>query len=318
MQPVRVTAELLGVRQKFGTPISAQANGELRFKCPQCDRRLGSPDLSGHLYLNLEKGCWNCYRCGYRGYLDKTDFVPDVPYSDSDLHDVLRSLRPSLTVDHPPTILTYPCAVRPIVEGSPAWHYLYARKMTTQRMQDYQLVWGYYMGADRVFFPVYSLSTGRMVYWMARKFQNVTADAKKYVNPSVPVGGNIFNLDRAINYDTVIITEGAISAISAGDNAVATLGKAVSEAQRETLLHCRFAEYIIALDGDARNNSVQLAKYLLDAGKQVSLVEIPVGHDPDSVDNFPELLHTRRTLNFAVLTELVSNAWHRPASTNTL
>ena len=36
---------------------------ELRYICPFCKERRGTPDTKGHLYVNLDQGIYHCFRC---------------------------------------------------------------------------------------------------------------------------------------------------------------------------------------------------------------------------------------------------------------
>jgi len=44
--------------------VGKRANGkELRYICPFCKERRGTPDTKGHLYVNLDQGIYHCFRC---------------------------------------------------------------------------------------------------------------------------------------------------------------------------------------------------------------------------------------------------------------
>lgn len=40
-----------------------ERNGELRYNCPFCIERRGSPDTKGHLHINIDRGIYHCFRC---------------------------------------------------------------------------------------------------------------------------------------------------------------------------------------------------------------------------------------------------------------
>jgi DNA primase len=94
---------------------------------------------------------------------------------------------------------------------------------------------------------------------------------------------------RKKKFNSVVITEGTISAIRAGLNAVATYGKYVSPEQVEMLASLQTKadagpiSYIVALDGDALSYSMKLARRLFARGLQTSVVMLPDGHDPASL-----------------------------------
>jgi DNA primase len=93
---------------------------------------------------------------------------------------------------------------------------------------------------------------------------------------------------RVKEIDSVVITEGAISAVMAGVDAVATYGKYVGPEQVEMLIKLqsvtdRPVKYLVALDGDALNFSQKLARSLYERGLETYLVNLPLEHDPASL-----------------------------------
>lgn len=48
--------------------LGYQTNGEYIIRCPACGD--SSNPQHGHLYVNFDKGTFNCFRCGYSGKLD--------------------------------------------------------------------------------------------------------------------------------------------------------------------------------------------------------------------------------------------------------
>jgi DNA primase len=189
------------------------------------------------------------------------------------------------------------------MKRSSAWFYLKARGLPDDTASYYKLMWGNWAGADRIFFPTFHPETGEMIFWVARMFQNEKPEAEKYVNPNGKTISCLFNLDKARQYSTVIITEGTISAIAAGKNAIATFGKNVNDDQYLMLANEDFEEFVIALDGDARQDAVDLAYYLLKAGKQVSMVLFRDGQDPASVP-FQKFYDRRVKCDLSSLLEL--------------
>jgi hypothetical protein len=98
----------------------------------------------------------------------------------------------------------------------------------------------------------------------------------------------VFHLAAAMTYNEVVITEGVFSAIAVGDDAVGTYGKNITDVQIMMLVKASFDQYIIALDGDARKDAVQLAQALVARRCNVSLVEFDYDEDPDSCKDFEQ------------------------------
>ena len=88
----------------------------------------------------------------------------------------------------------------------------------------------------------------------------------------------IFNHDALEMYRSVFICEGALNALTIGDRAIATMGKAISQYQVNELLKSQCQRYIILLDPDARSYAVNLALKLV-AYKKVKVVFLPEGFD---------------------------------------
>jgi hypothetical protein len=309
-------ADLFTLEDNLGASKAA-GEGEHRFLCPFCPEKKGSPDTKHHLYVNPGKETWICFRCDSRGHLKTLlrrlgiDVAAAPP--PTALQEILQKLDNRLEIHQEKTRLDYPCEVRPVIEGSTAWGYLISRGVHPEIIPPYQLVWGSYRNADRIFFPTFSPDAGHatraggwqseMTFWVARSFIEYGGDdyCPRYTNPlescvrchrvrsecSCLNGGTfpasirgVFNLSLAVSYPTLVITEGPISAMVAGPNAVGTHGKLVSEYQRSLLLAYPFEEYVVALDGDAQDKANDLAEFLLQTGKPVYLVPFKSWEDP--------------------------------------
>ena len=117
-------------------------------------------------------------------------------------------------------------------------------------------------------------------YYNAR---NVLGNGPRYNNPSKDITGLgkefiLFNHDALYMYRTVYICEGAINALTMGDRAIATMGKAVSAYQINELIKAPCERYIILLDPDAKDRAINLALKLV-YYKKVKVVFLPEGKD---------------------------------------
>lgn len=111
----------------------------------------------------------------------------------------------------------------------------------------------------------------------------VIGKGPRYNNPDKDITGLgkqfiIFNHDALEMYRSVFICEGALNALTLGDRAIATMGKAISQYQVNELLKSQCQRYIILLDPDARSYAVNLALKLV-AYKKVKVVFLPEGFD---------------------------------------
>lgn len=114
---------------------------------------------------------------------------------------------------------------------------------------------------------------GQLRYYNAR---NVIGKGPRYNNPDKDITGLgkqfiIFNHDALEMYRSVFICEGALNALTMGDRAIATMGKAISKYQINELLKAPCERFIILLDFDARDYAINLALKLV-AYKKVKVV----------------------------------------------
>ena len=125
---------------------------------------------------------------------------------------------------------------------------------------------------------------GRLTYWNARL---VVGNGPRYNNPPKDVTGLgkeflIFNQDALELYNQIFICEGAINALTIGERAIATMGKAISAAQVNKLIKSPVKRFILLLDPDAKKQAISLALKLV-AFKKVKVVYMPEGEDVNSI-----------------------------------
>lgn len=121
---------------------------------------------------------------------------------------------------------------------------------------------------------------GQLRYYNAR---NVIGKGPRYNNPDKDITGLgkqfiIFNHDALEMYRSVFICEGALNALTMGDRAIATMGKAISAYQVNQLIKSPVNRFILLLDPDAIKYSINLA-FKLVAYKKVKVIQLPEGKD---------------------------------------
>jgi DNA primase len=266
---------------------------------------MGKKDTGGHLYVNPDKkihgirGWFNCFRCGARGpaarLLGEEVSRPRI----SKWNEFVRSLRGGISDDEDGEDLVFlPEDYEPVIPQTDAYQYLKERGLTDEQIDFYQIGFGTknlrkvpkeerkrYIGKGRVVFPDFDTDGRMLFYWVARTYRS---HKLKYKNPQANAFDKIYNLAKASVYNEVVVTEGVFSAIASGYNAVATYGKAVTKKQLRMLVDANFDRYTIALDGDAKKESLDLAEKLSRRGCEVALVEFLNNEDPASVDNIKE------------------------------
>ena len=117
-------------------------------------------------------------------------------------------------------------------------------------------------------------------YYNARK---VLGTGPRYNNPTTDITGIgkefiIFNHDALTLYNSLFICEGAINALTLGERAIATMGKAVSAYQINELIKSPVERFIILLDSDAKLQAINLGLKLV-AYKKVKVVFLPDDKD---------------------------------------
>jgi len=261
-------AKRLGLDYAKG--ISGSGGSERHFNCPFCVSR-GEPtrDTSHKLWLHVANdkkfGAYICYRCGAKGRIRVLGQIPKKVVVEEPVEEKQEEK------------LSLPEDFIPLCKGMHAYKYLVKRGLTEEDIRYY----GAGAARGRIVFPDYI--DGKLVYWVSRTY---TGKMPKYFNvPMVKRTDKLYNLGRflSMGFSTVTITEGPISAIMAGRDAVATYGKEVTETQVEMLKKLDVDRYYIALDPDAKNKSLQLARALWTGNRGVFLISMPRKEDPASL-----------------------------------
>jgi hypothetical protein len=261
---------------------------EVRFCCPLCVKHGKRRDTKFHLYIHVREdnrfGNWICFRCGERGKLQQDTVVP------SELDKFVAASR---MPPRPKVELTLPDGFSPILPGTFAHQYLIGRGLNDVDIKYYELG----MAGGRIIFPDYDID-GNLTYWVGRTY---TEQEPRYYNCNADRSQQIYNLARFIQEDfkSAIITEGPISAIVAGRNAVATYGKTVAKAQIDILRRLLVRQVTIVSEYDARDQSLSLAKALCETYDTIFLLPMPRHHDPASLgrEKF-NLMMQRRSLRY--------------------
>jgi len=313
--------------------------GEFQFDCPFCGKRKGKPDKKGHLYVNPDRmlhgirGWYFCHRCEARGPLSRIIKGYAGERTKKQLSNwaqfviELKRARKREVVERESPKVSLPEDYVPVVKGTQAYEYLHARNISDEIIDEYRIGFGTknllnvppeerrnFAGSGRIIFPDFD-QHGEVLYWVARTYKGHKV---KYKNPAnADARDKVFNLARAIEYEDVIITEGVISAIAAGRNAVATYGKDVTSKQVSMLSAAGFSKYYVALDGDAlkrerrsvvRPPALKLAETLQARGHEVWMVVLPYDEDPASVEDFSRFLEAAKRYDLALSVDLLLSA----------
>lgn len=229
-------------------------NGWLRVPtCPYCHRE-------NKLGINLSTYRTNCFRCG--AHPSPTQLIMDVESLDT-YHELLQLLNNGEFTE-----LTFTEERVELAERKPVYLPEGFRLLTQGNSQLANSIRGYvrsrgfrcedlakrgvgYCTSEDYFgyliIPFYH--NGELRYFNAR---NVIGKGPRYNNPDKDLTGLgkgfiIFNQDALDLYNSIFICEGAINALTLGDRAIATMGKAVSTYQINQLIRSSAERFIILL-----------------------------------------------------------------------
>lgn len=229
----------------LGTGKSAANGREMRFCCKQCG------DTEFKLYVNLKKGVYNCFKCGFRGHI-KVDkgFIPIEPR--------LMPVEPPVELE-PDSDSRFELGTESIIQRMGFQYWTKKRGFTLEDASHY----GILVNADRasISIPVHD-EYGVFMFYQERLMTPI--GKKKY---HFPHGANVskilFGMHRAWNRDVICLVEGVMDAMAIGDAGVCIFGKELHPFQLEILRKSSVKKILIWLDPDARKDSFKAMNRLL-------------------------------------------------------
>lgn len=312
MSDVSATPRIIEtIREALGDPRRLKSS-EFCWCCPLCiENGESSDDTRYRLTVNPFKreshgvfsnsGFFFCFNCGAKGTVDTLlkrlglKFEADAPSWERILKALWDVSALPTDTTQPVEVTTFPCEVFLPKPGMESYKYITEdRNISVEEVVEYGIRVGTQRYRERFFLPSYN-EDGDMDFYVARAFTKDAFGPKYLAAPNMPRKRRIYRYYEVIRalrkrtFKSVVITEGTISAIKAGPNAVATYGKYVSPEQVEMLASIQSKanagpiQYIVALDGDALSYSMRLARRLFSRGLDTSIVMLPDGHDPASL-----------------------------------
>lgn len=292
----------------YGDPLKMTGD-EAIYLCPHCIEMKGSPDKSGHLYINIKNKKYMCHRCGIKGRLVKSNYSQTINTNSDGIVNLVKGI---FAEDEEDGIVLneYNIPIESVLESKTARTYMHKRGFSDEELSYYNIRTGglYNKMFGRVVIPN---KISDLVYtdmYSARAFIDLP---KKYLNPN---GKNasviVFNLHNIKdNPDRIILTEGALTSISAGVDAVAAFGKAVSTVQLEKILAKNPKELIVNLDGDAKKESIELCNKIkrLKPELPIKNIVLPIGVDANDfksygrIDEYREIIDKTEYYNPLIL-----------------
>lgn len=263
------------LESKFDVVV-CKNGAEYGFCCPMCEERIGRPDTKYHFSFHVGKQLGNCFKCGWKPF-SAIQLVADVEHvSIGDAYNILQKY-PSVAVYIPvesdvvSTIKLpkgfhpfYPRDMCKSVVSKMAWDYVIRRGLSKQLIREYGIGHcGIGEWAQRIIIPL--REAGQVVYFVGRSFRG---GKPRYKYPIVSDAGGIGKsdvvafLDTAAKRKDLVICEGVFDAMAVGRNAVAILGKSLSDVQLHKILLCGFKTVTIMLDHDAEKEAFEIARRL--------------------------------------------------------
>lgn len=286
--------------------MGTAANGrEKRFNCPACG------DTGGHLYYNVEKKLFHCFRCSisgkvqelsYPGLFNKTlnEFINNfqVPVENLNEDKKKPTIIKSLPVNDRIDTARSSNVDSNVIE---AVNYLYKRGVTREEIKEFDIrisreTKGPYKHS--VIFPMYD-GEGRLEYFVCRKY--VDSNLPKYINAPWEKTG-VWFLD---NDTTPVIVEGVLDAIAIyrlGFSAICLLGKKATGIQLKKIKdNIPTDKALIYLDDDAFKQAIQLLYELKVIGINSRILSLPKDAADLALENPSKL--KKMLINAAVMLE---------------
>jgi DNA primase len=302
--------------KKFGNDYveaGSSSHKELRLYCPMCSVRKGTPDRKRKLYVNPVTLNFICFRCGYSGNVnrdyksDSYDYEEDMNYEASSL---IKDIQSVINSGDYAEDLVIP--IEPVEEGRYAKEYLTNRGFTVDQMRYYDMR----LGNSRKEFGriIIPNKVDKLVYTDFYSARTFIDEIPKYHNPSVRKKSEIvFNLHRISDGDTVILVEGALTAVAAGHNAVASLGKTLSVSQASQIASKHPKKIYVNYDYGTLSESNNACSLLQSMLPDTEIIQVIMSTDKDAADlsrdEYAEILNNSRAYNSVIkeMEELISS-----------
>ncbi len=217
--------------------------GWVNISCPFC---LGQTGYHGG--FNVDKGYYNCYRCGHHPL---TTVI--MKLTSKDLRTSLNVIKNYSSVSIIPTkkkvqqSMSFPSDIKNLTTR--AKKYLINRNFDPKRLAS---IWGLlstgYIGfyKHRIFAPIYQKQT--LVSYQCRDITDQHPQkylACKQEEEIIPHQNCLYGFDQVINYKSVVVVEGITDVWRLGQGAVATFGTGFTKQQAKILATNFYNIYIL-------------------------------------------------------------------------
>lgn len=217
-------------------------------------------DETNHLWVNLEKSIYHCWKCGYKGRVVNNKLVmnalkknkarkgPRKSFSSGQMENSLKVIDPNVFIK-----------LKDLRENHQAIQYIKSRGVT---VEDCTKMGGMYCPVDRLYgrivFPIKDKE--KVVGWQGR---SVYGRTPKYIIFGKKSLG-MYNIKPLEDYDKfAIIFEGIFDVLKVPDYGISILGKKLSNVQlRMISTFLQVNTVFIMLDTDANKEELAMCKEL--------------------------------------------------------
>lgn len=282
-----------------------KSKGNLAYHCPFCRH------YKKKLEIQPEVGVWACWVCEAKGktiysLLKKIGVEKIIweRFNQLPINKNIKAVVPEQSIQ-----VELPKEYRPLYQKSNSLFYKKAfnyvinrRRLTELDLFKYQIGYaetGRYSGM--IIIPNYN-NDGELNFFSTRSYMN---DERKFINTSH--SKNVVGFELQLNTQMpLILTEGALDAITVRINACPNYGKTLNTETKKFIIANEIPEIFIGFDFDALNNSIKYFKYLYHFGIDVKLVNIPPDKDFNSLgyDESWSLINQAEALSIEKMFEL--------------
>jgi len=275
------------VEKVFGDGKLSNGGLNISVVCPECQHKKGVGYSKKKLVIRTDTFVGHCWVCNFKSrnlvplikkwypnYLGEyvSRFLKSEQLTDISIEEVEEAANHNIALPEGYKFLLH----ADCYEAKKAKRYLSLRGIFSEKDFWY---WKFGIAPDnentkeRIIIPSFS-SDGNLNYWTARSYNKKVYP--KYLNPTISRESVIFN---EINIDwskPLTIVEGPFDLLKCNENATCLLGSSFGP---EYLLFRKIVEnetpVILALDADAKDKSLKIAKDLSEYGINITTLSIP-------------------------------------------
>lgn len=258
--------------------IENAEKGEIAYNCPFCPE-LGHRNDDRKMYVNVNKLKYNCFRCESKGSLSRG---LSSEFNTSDVLGALEGLLDnSSSTEEETSYFKIPKDRLIDYKDSTGYQYMHSRGFTDEDIDKYSMrLPGVGDLIGRVVVPNRIISNNWTDMFVARTYIN---QPNRYKNPTNSRKSQLlFNYHNIPdNPEYMILNEGPLNSIIAGDYSVASFGKSLSVDQMQLILDKHPTKLYVSYDTDARKKALETCDRFIERSDiEIYLVELPEKWDP--------------------------------------